>query len=310
MLVDEVIKKADEYILKLDKKVEKLQAEERKKELLKRYDGEDRVVSWKDIEEKVRNGGEVEKFKSGLEKFDEHLRGGIEVGRLISFSASSKSGKTTFCIDLMRKYKEYNPCMIVLEQPPEELIREQIFYGNEIPQIYSPKTFNKVSINWIEERIIESYLKYGTRVVVIDHLDFIDKNERMTNKHLQIQEVMEELKLMTRRLNVSIFLIVHINKLPPEEKPTYFNLAESSSTYKLSDITLMLWRECAKNTNNLEYSGLVNLSIELSRQGGSGENIKLLFNNGKYTEANKMDEVLADDKMKALREEKKKKYEI
>lgn len=310
MKIEDVIKKADDYISMLDKKREKLVAEERKNELLKRYDGEDRVVSWKDIEEKVRGGEDIEKFNSSLERFDTALRGGIELGRLISFSASSKSGKTTFCIDLMRKYRNYNPCMIVLEQPPEELIREQIYYGNEIPEIYSPKTFNKVSINWIEERIIESYLKYGTRVVVIDHLDFIDKNDKYNNKHLQIQEIMEELKLMTRRLNITIFLIVHINKLPPDEKPTYFHLAESSSTYKLSDITLMLWRECVKVGYDVQYSGLVNLSIELSRQGGTGENIKLIFDNGKYREADKMEEVVADDKIKDLKQQAKKKHDI
>ncbi len=310
MKVDEVIKKADEYISFLDGKIERLKAQERKDELLKRYNGEDKVVSWKELEEVVKNGKPIEKFKSGMEQFDNSLRGGIELGRLISFSASSKSGKTTFCIDLMRKYHDYNPCMIVLEQPAEELIREQLYYGNEIPLIYSPKTFNKVTIKWIEERIIESYLKYGTKVVVIDHLDFIDKNEKVNNKHLQIQEVMEELKLMTRRLNITIFLIVHINKLPPEEKPNYFHLAESSSTYKLSDITIMLWRESIKVGTNIEYSGLVNLSIELSRQGGSGDNIKLIFNKGQYREADTMEKVEADDRIKDLKAQQKKKYEV
>ena len=47
MKVDEVIKKADEYISFLDGKIERLKAQERKDELLKRYNGEDKVVSWK-----------------------------------------------------------------------------------------------------------------------------------------------------------------------------------------------------------------------------------------------------------------------
>jgi len=94
MKVDEVIKKADEYISFLDGKIERLKAQERKDELLKRYNGEDKVVSWKELEEVVKNGKPIEKFKSGMEQFDNSLRGGIELGRLISFSASSKSGKT------------------------------------------------------------------------------------------------------------------------------------------------------------------------------------------------------------------------
>ncbi|MFN8579300.1 MAG: DnaB-like helicase C-terminal domain-containing protein [Candidatus Sericytochromatia bacterium] len=295
--IKEILKKIDTFENQFQTKVERKLIEERKLELLKHYKGEDEIVSWQDIETKVKEAGEPERLVSGLETFDKELRGGIEVGRLVVLSAGTKSGKTTISIDLMRKYQKYNPCMIVLEQPPEELIREQLFYGNEIPQIYSPKTFNKVSINWLEDRILESYLKYGTRVAVIDHLDFIEKDERQSMRHLQIQSVMEELKLMSRRLNIAIFLVAHINKLSPEEQPNHFNLAESSSIAKLSDIVLFLWRECVKVNGKIEYTGLVNLRIDISRQGGTGTDIKLIFNNGKYREADQFETMDAQQKI-------------
>jgi replicative DNA helicase len=307
--IKEIIKKANLFENQFQDKVEKKLIEERKLELLKHYKGEDEIVSWKDIETRVKELGEPERLISGLETFDKELRGGIEVGRLVVLSAGTKSGKTTIAIDLMRKYKDYNPCMIVLEQPPEELIREQLFYGNEIPLIYSPKTFNKVSISWLEDRILESYLKYGTRVAVIDHLDFIEKDERQINRHLQIQSVMEELKLMSRRLNVAIFLIAHINKLSPEEQPNHFNLAESSSIAKLSDVVLFLWRECVKTNGKIEYTGLVNLRIDISRQGGTGTDIKLHFENGKYREADQF-EVMDSESKKENLTPKNKKYGV
>lgn len=305
MLTTEVQKKIDSYIERVSNDIDKTLLIERKNELLKNYQGEDRVISWQKLEQKVISIGEIEKFKTGLESFDKALRGGLERGRLVSMSASSKSGKTSIMIDLMRKLEIYHPCMIMLEQPAEELIREQLYYGNEIPNLFSPKTFNKVTVNWIEERLLESYLKYGTKIAVIDHMDFIEKNNSLRSKHEQIQEVMEELKLMTRRLNMTIFIVAHINKLPPEEKPTYYHLSESSSLYKLSDMTLMLWRECEKINKRIEYSGLTILSIELSRQGGTGENIPLIFNRGNYREASQMEQIEADDRLGTVRIQKK-----
>lgn len=310
MQIKKINELANEFIEKLDDDLAKIEATERRNELLRRYQGEDRVISWGEIKEKVLEGGEVEKMQTGLTTFDEALRGGIEIGRLIVLSAVSKSGKSSFSIDLMRKLERYKPCMIVLEQPAEELIREQLFYKNEIPNnMYSPKTFSKVTTKWIEDRLLESYLKFGSRVAVIDHLDFIDKNMRLNNKHEQIQEVMEELKLISRRLNMTIFLVAHINKLSPDEKPNYNHLAESSSIYKLSDITLMLWREAERNGKNIEYTGLVNLSIELSRQGGTGTDIKLIFDKGKYREAEQMEIILAEDKANEIKN-RNKKYEL
>lgn len=307
MKPEDVIKKVDELSVDLSNQVDKALLKARKKELLKNYEGKDMVVSWKDIEEQVKAEGEPERLVTGLTTFDKALRGGIERGRLISLSASSKSGKTSFCIDLMRKLERYYPLIISLEQPAKELVREQMLYKNEVPDIFSPKSFTKVTMSWLEERMIESFLKFGTKVTVIDHLDFIEKNPKLRTKHEQIQEVMEELILLARRLKMTIFIISHINKLPPDEKPTYFHLAESSSTYKLSDITLMLWRECEKIGRNIEYTGMVNLCIELSRQGGGGENIKLVFDKGKYHEAHPMETMEADDKMTALKNLKKEK---
>lgn len=307
MKVKEILKKAELFKEQTENKIQKKIIEERKVSLLKYYEGEDKIESWINIAEKVKAQGEPERLISGLNTFDEALRGGIEIGRLVILSAGTKSGKSTIAIDLMRKYESYNPCMIVLEQLPEELIREQLYYGNEIPLIYSPKSFTRVSIEWLEDRILESFLKNGTKVVVIDHLDFIEKNQKHANKHLQIQEVMEDLKLMSRKLNITIFLISHINKLPAEEQPTHFHLAESSSIAKLSDITLFLWRECVKVNGKIEYTGLVNLRIDISRQGGTGTDIKLFFDKGKYREA---DQLEISDNQSKIDNAKPKKYVV
>ena len=306
MKFKEIIEKADIFERSINNKIEKEIIKERKLELLKQYEGEDKIISWNDLEEKVKTQGDPERFASGIETFDTELRGGIERGRLAVLSASSKMGKTSFCIDLMRKFEQYKPCMITLEQPAEELIREQLFYRNEIPEAYSPKTFNKVNTEWIEDRLLESYLKNGTKIAIIDHLDFIE-TENKSDRRFQIQDIMQDLILMARRLNITIILISHINKLPPEEAPNYYNLAESSSIYKLADIILFLWRECIKVGGKIEYTGLVNLRIDLSRQGGTGTDIGMIFNKGVYKEADSMQRLEASDRRDSLLSKNKKK---
>lgn len=304
--IKDIIEKAEVFEKTINNQIEKQIIKERKAELLKQYQGEDKIISWSELVEKVKSQGDPERFVSGLETFDKELRGGIERGRLVVMSASSKSGKTSFSIDLMRKYKDYKPCMITLEQPAEELIREQLFYGNEIPEAYSPKTFNKVNTEWIEDRLLESYLKNGSKVAIIDHLDFIESKVNL-DRRFQIQDIMQDLILMARRLNITIILISHINKLAPEESPNYYNLAESSSIYKLADIILFLWRECVKVAGKIEYTGLVNLRIDLSRQGGTGTDIGLIFSKGVYKEADSGEMLEISDRKNDLLSRSKKK---
>lgn len=306
MKIKDIIEKADAFEREMSDQIEKRIVKERKLELLKQYQGEDKIISWSELVDKVKSQGEPERFVSGIETFDKELRGGIERGRLVVLSASSKMGKTSFCIDLMRKYREYNPCMITLEQPAEELIREQLFYGNEIPQAYSPKKFNQVNTNWIEDRLLESFLKNGSKVAIIDHLDFIETDIK-AERRFQIQNIMQDLILMARRLNITIILISHINKLAPEEAPNYYNLAESSSIYKLADIILFLWRECIKVNGKIEYTGLVNLRIDLSRQGGTGTDIGMIFNKGVYREADSGERLEISDRKDSLLSQNKKK---
>ena len=304
MNLSDIQKRADEFIEELDSKIEKSLAKDRKSELLENYQGEDRIVSWEDIAKEMASRPPKEKMKTGWTNLDHEIGGGFETSQLISISASTKSGKTSLCVDLTRRLKDYKPLWFALEESAEELIQKQINFNQPIPESYSPAILDNVSLEWIEDRILEGYIKYGTRVVIIDHLhflaNFVDSRERFD---LQLTRIVSELKKMAKKLDVCIILVAHLKKVDLEKPPTVNDIKETSAVAQWSDKVLLIWREVERIAGKLTFTGLVNIQIGADRQTGSGANIPFLFEKGQFIEATSSDIKSSKEKINNLKNE-------
>lgn len=254
----------------------------RLKEIAEKYRGEDQVISFEEIGERIKNQKEELKIMSGWSGLDELLKG-FRLQQLIVVSALTKSGKTSFLMDLTSRIHEYNPLWFPFEESAEELIRKFIERNEKIPKAFTPENIKGSTLEWIEIKIIESIAKYNSQIVFIDQLDFIVPFGA-DNHSLRVGQAMRTLKALAKKWNVAIFLICHLVKAKMDEQPTLEDLKGSSSIGQEADTVLLLWREMKKEKGQVVITNNVNVSIQANRRTGKTGNVKMVYDNGKFFE--------------------------
>lgn len=280
--IQELMKRLQTEIVATQEGLEVQESLSRLKEIAKIYDGEDKIVSFDEIAEKIKEQKDEEVILTQWEKLDEILRG-FRPQQLVVVSALTKSGKTSFLMDLTTRIKEYNPLWLPFEESAEELIRKFIERGQEYPKAFAPENMKGNKIDWIENKIVESIAKYGTKVVFIDQLDFIVPF--MGDNHsLAIGQTMRDLKRLAKKWNVVIFIICHLSKTKMDTQPTLEDLKGSSSIGQEADTVILLWREATRSNGQLVITDKVNVSVQANRRYGKTGNVKMLYDNGKFIE--------------------------
>lgn len=246
-------------------------------EELKEYDGEDRVISSYEMELEVRKNKTSEiKVKSGIPTLDRALDGGFQVGELYALSGPTKNGKTLFAQSLTKAAYEQQQfaCWFSYELHPRQFL--QCF--PELPLLYMPKKLKSADMKWLEQRILESFTKYHTRIVFIDHLHFLFDMFRTKNPSLEIGTVIRKLKTIAVDNDLIIFLLCHTNKSGMDNL-SYQSIRDSSFVAQESDSVFMICRKTKEGVNAAE------LRVEFHRRTGVYEHpIKLRKINGYLVE--------------------------
>lgn len=264
------------------KEIEQIESLNRLKEIAQKYEGEDEVISTLDLAEEMKKRGEEYKIMSGWKGLDDLLQG-FRLGQLIDISAMTKSGKTSWCIDLTTRIRKENPLWFPFEEGGEELIQKFLDRGEEPPFFFLPKQNKMYDLEWLEQKIVEAVAKYDTKVVFIDHLDFIVPfaGER---QDLMIAKICRELKSIAKKWNIAIFLIAHLKKAKMDSQPTLEDIRGSASIAQESDTVIMLWREMSRESGEVIITDNVNVSVQANRRTGKTGNVKMIYNNGKFLE--------------------------
>lgn len=258
----------------------------RKEQILLSYQGEDKIIPVQERYEWLKTQPVLQVWESGFKRLD-HVTEGFGEEQLVVITGLTKSGKTSLAMDIMKNMSKQKPLLFALEQSADELLRKEMKFGREAFNLYIPQSIGakKVNLDWIEERILESVLKFGTKVVLIDHLHFVlDITSDDRRFDLTITNTVAKLKKIAQTYKVLIFLICHLKKTKVEEEPTIYDLRDSSSIAQLADKVLIVWREATKNGGKMEYTGNTVLRVAVDRQSGTNEAIVLGWDKGKYFE--------------------------
>lgn len=241
-------------------------------ELLK-YGGEDKVISSLEMNELLRNEQRPEvKVMSNMPKLD-RLINGFNGGELVVISGKTKEGKTTLAQTLTWHFimQDVMSLWFSYELPARDFLKK----FPELPLFYMPAQMKPGIIWWVEKRIIEAKLKFGIRVVFIDHLHYVVDMAKMKNASIEIGAVVRQLKSIAIRQNIIIFLICHTAKTK-EMIPVYEDTRDSSFIAQECDTFLMIWRM---------EENLAGLSVELSRRvGTSRKRVRLELKDGFFKE--------------------------
>lgn len=283
LTIEEFIKELGPEIKKTQEKAQVADSLERLKEIAQKYTGEDEVISSEDLLEKIKNRPEELTMKSGWAAIDSILSG-FRPQQLVVVSAATKSGKTSWCLNLTQTLALYHPLWLPFEESAEELLTKCEERGEKPPVFFTPETMTGNTLVWVEKKIIESIAKYDSKVVFIDHLHFIVpmSSER---QDLMIGQTMRELKRMAKKWDVCIFLIAHLKKTKMDTQPDLEDLRDSSFIAQEADTVIMLWRQMNRNSDGtVDITNNVNLSVQANRRTGKTGNVKMVYDNGYFRE--------------------------
>jgi len=251
-------------------------------EIAKIYDGKDKLIPFSQIAETLKTRKEVPHYKTGFNSLDAILKG-VYPQQLVVIAAATKSGKTSFCVDLTSRFKEHNPIWLPFEEGAEELVQKFLDRGEEPPHAYTPEQMTGNTLLWVEKKIIEGKAKFNSKMIFIDHLHFIVpfSSER---QDLAIGQAMRELKRMAKKWEVVVFLIAHLKKTHVETQPNLEDLRDSSFVAQEADTVLMLWRETKRQNGQVVITDNVNISVQANRRHGKTGNVQMIYLNGHFLE--------------------------
>lgn len=253
------------------------------------YDGEYKLIWSHDLLKELENKPEIQTHKTKLGILDDAI-GGFREQQLITIGADTGHGKTSFGLFLVDQLAELSPLVIPLEQSNEELISQRKENGYSIPKFLSPRSLaSRVTVDWIEERVVEGIAKHDTKLVLIDHLGYVnDMSEefKRENTAYRIGQVMKGLKNIAKKWNVIIVLLVHISQHDEGKPPSREDIKNSSDIAQESDMILLLWRKNALKKKIRVYEDKTLVSVQKNRRTGKNASMGLRFENGQFVEDN------------------------
>jgi archaellum biogenesis ATPase FlaH len=242
---------------------------------LAEYSGDDAVVSSHEMQMLLKEQkASFVNLKSKIPSLDRYCEG-FKDGELITISGPTKHGKTLFCQTLTAAFTRQNefPLWFTFEVPAREFLSR----FPELPFFYMPKKLKAHAMPWLEERVQESFLKNGSRVIFIDHLHYLLDMARIRNPSIEIGTVIRKLKTMAVQNSMVIFLTCHTTKgkFDDIDELSYDSIRDSSFTAQESDCVLMIVRDPGRGENaakvKVEFhrrTGAMEKSIELRKQNG------------------------------------------
>jgi len=279
MTTEELIKKIQAEQKGLKQDISSAEGMRRLQEVAREYSGEYRLVWSKDTEAEIKERPPRMSHLSGVKELDD-LTGGLREQQMIGIGAQSGHGKTAFGLWVLKQYEKLNPVLLPLEQSSEELIEQRLENKQFVPNYLSPKKHSAhVQPDWIEHRIVEAIAKYNSKLVMIDHMGYIEVGDdyRREGEHLRIEKKLQALKHLAIKWNVVIVILIQLQQMEEEEAPSLRDLKGSSAIRQECDKIIFLWRNNTKAGKARAYDNKVLLSQQKNRFNGKNGNVGMEF---------------------------------
>lgn len=247
-------------------------------ELLSGYRGDDKVISSSELERNIRHEIYTPSIPLPHPEMNRSVDG-VRPTQLIVVSGTTKQGKTAFVYDLVTRMN-VKPLLLFFEDRPTEIIRKRKYYNKEyvVPEFYTPENYTGEGIDWIKLKMLEAKFKWGSKVVVIDNLHYITQSQAVTTSRYDklLTSYTKELKDFAIRWNMTIFLLVHMNKTPDNRPPSVFDIADTAGIGQIADKVWFVQRK--------DDSTVTNWFSDRDRQTGYKGKIEFEYDRGTYHE--------------------------
>lgn len=254
-------------------------------EVAKTYEGDDRVISSKELMEEFKNQPVKEKFYSGFSFLDKKVDGWT-TGESIFLTGITKHGKTSFCMELSVRFTDQAPLWLSFEEKAIDLMRKFYDKTQTFPHFFTPRQNEQPNLDWVEKKIIEARVKYNTKVVFIDHIGFLSDAERGKDdtEASRLERISRGIHALAVKWDVLIFLMGHLTKVRSDQNPDIESIKGSSAMAQESDLTMLVWRKTERVGGRIEIGNETNVSLQANRRGQTG-NIGFVYETGRFLES-------------------------
>ena len=213
-------------------------------EQLRVYDGPDSVVTSHEMIEILDNTDFDDEFffRSGIPNLDDLITG-FYGGELTIVSGKTGHGKTLFCQTITSNLDGTNivPNWFTYEVRIKQFCSQ---FGERVPAFLVPKTLKQNDMAWLETRIFEGIVKYGSKAFFIDNTHNILNlaGENLTHR---VDEFVKRLKEICVKYNVHGFLLHHMMKGDVSRVDDLDGnmLRDSSMIPQTADNVIFVWRD-------------------------------------------------------------------
>jgi len=256
----------------------------------------------------IRDGKFTEPTPIGYKILDDAMMGGVREGDFVVITGKSGMGKTSYGQSISVNFSNTgNKCLwFSYEMIIDNLYAKFLQMGIKAENFfcYTPKQMTTGNIEWIQDKTREGLLKYNTKFIFIDHIDFLSpkKIKSTDQRRMIIQDICTELKSMAISLRITIFLMAHVKKVQGRSVEMQ-DLAESGSLYKLADFVFAVERESRiinENGVRKEVIGKISsVKILKNRLTGNLAEMEFKMNNNKIEQLSGCE---VDDKIEIVDE--------
>lgn len=219
-----------------------------------------RITELKQLGKPVDLHDIVSIIEKGDEKTEVFKTGYVDLDAVLDFSSSDlfilagrpSVGKSLFgACTLANMAREYPVGMVSFEMSEIKIVKRlfqtySMNYINSINpnfNIVCPTGFN---LSETRKAIKEMKLKKGIRVVLVDYLQLMSEPKRYQSRHLEISDIIRQLKQMAKEFDVGVIVISSLSRAIDQKtekaKPMLGDLKESGDIEYAADIVCFLHR--------------------------------------------------------------------
>ena len=212
--------------------------------------------------------------RSNIPELDKAVDG-FRDGEVIVVSGPTKNGKTLLCQSFTYEFAKQNHFALWFsyEVPTKQFISQ----FPDLPLFYVPLVLQPNSMKWLEQMAVESFKKYNTRIIFIDHLHYLFDLARSSSPSIEIGTIIRRLKTMAVQNSFIVFLLCHTKKASREGAELSFeSIRDSSFVSQESDSVILIQRDI-KNPESHEAwmkiefhrrTGIMNRKVHLKKIDG------------------------------------------